>query len=453
MTESSRWISNNLCLTGLDVERSPFMVCKELVENSLDAVRSIATGVVEIRLECLDDVLEITCSDNGSCFEPQSVTAIHKVFESHRGPSNGHVSCGKFGVGMKAMALLCSKHCSGRCLSVRTVVGVGTESPYHVSFQVSADANGNISICEPELSGGHNQVGDMHTFVTAYAPLGTNSITKISQDITCYLRALTRSQPRLDLKLFIDDEIIPIPIPCCISESQLCDPSGIFDCSLSIERVDLSPDSTPYISILRYVNGAPLITPGSSLNNCGLLAGTVTGLLRICSSLGIEIGISQPVIKSIVEWSLPISNVPQESTWNSLTVSLSVSCSSKDVQYPSLCKSAVVGVGSSTSLERLVSRCVIDSMKKFQKRIPSQFQSPDDHEYKKAISHHIPVIAYNLAQVFRRSRADTSSSDLTQLLNIAIGSSEDYEGMIIKNLSDALGPPRNRKVSSSKRRV
>lgn len=447
MTEnSSRWISNNLSLTGLQSERSPFMVFKELFENALDAVRGQDVSQIDIRVESLHDCLEFTCSDNGTGFDSQSVSAIHRIFESHRNGDIHGISSGKFGVGLKAIALLCSKECSGRELSIGTVVGAESDSPYQVSFRIGADACGEISIRQPEITTLDSPLTVMQTVVTAYAPWGTNSIESISTQIQSYLESFSRLPRPVTITVEVCGESLPIKPSPSISEIQVFDPSGILQCFVAINR-HTTPDH-PTISILRYVNGAPLITPGSSITNCVLLSGTLSAVSKICPSLGIELTIN-PQIESIVSWTLPIAAVPQDSSWHNLTIGIALSCASSDVQYPSLCKCAVGGVGTSSSVEKLVSRCVTSGLKKIQKRIPSQFQSPEDHEYKKAVTQYIPIIACNLSQVIRRSSplADPIT-ELAQLLQISTGGSDDYETMIIENLSDALGPPRKRATRS-----
>jgi len=446
MSDSSRWISNNLSLTGMDAERSVFMVFKELVENSLDALRGNPGGRLLVTVESLHDCLEITCSDTGTGFDAQAVSAIHKLFESHRKKGTGHVSSGKFGVGLKALALLCSKECVGREVSIQTVVGFDSQSPHRVSFKIAPDDSGIVSIREPQIDIFDSQTVDqMRTVVTAYAPYRPNSMDSLASDIVAYFAALSLASSSISLDLVIDTKPVPVKPISPMSEIQLFDPSGILHCFVSIERT--ASTNNPTISILRYVNGAPLITPGSSTNNCVLVSGVLSALLKFCPSLGVEVSTVNPHIDSIISWTLPILSRPQGSSWDKLTIGVALTCSSADVQYPSLCKSAVVGVGSSSSVEKLVTRCITNGLKKIQKRIPSQFQSPEDHEYKRAINEYIPIIAHNLAQVMRRSSTIDANCELSQLLRItAPGGPDDYETLIIKNLSDALGgPPRSRK--------
>jgi hypothetical protein len=219
------------------------------------------------------------------------------------------------------------------------------------------------------------------------------------------------------------------------------DPSGLISCSITVEQSADEKLVPPQIHIIRYVNEVPLISNSGS--NCMLLGGVVSGLKKIAPSMGIDTGFQVGNSQTCpVSFNVPITTNPVGSTWKFLTIRISLSCPAIDVDYGTLSKSSVVGIKTvSASVSTLVSRCVISTCKRLVKKFPSQFQSVEDYEYKKARNQYIPVIAGNLAALIQRLRLETRER-IDSVISNEDGRTMDYKSVIESELVDLLGPPR-----------
>jgi DNA topoisomerase VI subunit B len=416
------------------------MAFKELVENAVDSTRGISEASISIHIDKLEDCLEITCCDNGSGFDAESVDAVHVIFQSGKLLNKPSHTTGKFGVGLKALAILSHKECCGRELSVQTrIAGLGT----CVSFKVGCDEQGTVCIKNTELISNIREDESPRTTVVSYVPHPPD-FNHFQSIVSSYLSelAIGMSRPARFILSFEDEDPTVYASNAKIEKSvSNVDPSGLISCSITVEQSADEKLVPPQIHIIRYVNEVPLISNSGS--NCMLLGGVVSGLKKIAPSMGIDTGFQVGNSQTCpVSFNVPITTNPVGSTWKFLTIRISLSCPAIDVDYGTLSKSSVVGIKTvSASVSTLVSRCVISTCKRLVKKFPSQFQSVEDYEYKKARNQYIPVIAGNLAALIQRLRLETRER-IDSVISNEDGRTMDYKSVIESELVDLLGPPR-----------
>jgi DNA topoisomerase VI subunit B len=397
---SSQWISDNLALAGFTGESAAFMTCKELLENGLDATRNQTSARLELRIntDC-PNYVKILCSDNGIGFRGDSVGAISTIFVSARSSASAVTpTTGKFGLGLKAVALTSHKECDGRDVMIRTRGNSSDVVEFCLGVEVDTLVIKNVDVVKPascdDLSSGFT------TSVCAFAPIPTD-VDKFLNEICNYTAELVLGTPIITVDLRIDSDPVdthtsPDSIPKSVTHK---DPSMLVHCTISLPK-----RSESGIHITRFINGAPLITLGCS--GCVMIEGVQSTLKKSCSSLGIELA-SSSTIKSITSHGIDVLSKPQGSTWHSMDIRVFLQIPSIDIEYNSLTKSGVSGIKSTEkSLAPIVARCVKSALKKLQSRFPSQFQSMEDFERKQAVGKYIPVIAHNLTEMIRRLRSE-----------------------------------------------
>lgn len=433
MTSSSGWISSNLSLVGFNVSQTAFMTFKELIENSIDATSSSQSPKLSVRIDQCGDLLEISCCDNGLGFLPDSIESIQTIFNSLRS-SNASTCTGKFGIGLKAIVMMCHSSCGGRDVSVKSLRAGSNSS---VSFDLGCSESHdviikNVSVREVAEANGFT------TCVTACSPFPPD-LNLFCQDIRSYITELVTLRGTLHVALSVDDEdeeqfVGDFSHTKVVNHS---DPSGFISCSVGLVTTQ---SEGKCINIVRYVNSTPLMTTNSS--NCSLLAGCVSAISKQAASLGIEF--MPPILflpDSIVTSACKVSSPPQGSSWTSVVVRVNLTHPSKDVDYTCLSKDGVSGVKSvSSNLSGIVVRCVRGALKKAQTRFSMQFQSNEVFEHKRALSVYIPSIAHNLAELVARVAANSDNETTRFRLREIIGdtTTENVEAKLKSVMTETL---------------
>ena len=162
----SQWISSNLSLTGFTLSQAAFMTCKELIENALDATSSCSQPSVGLHIESGAECLEISCSDNGSGFGVDSIESLHTVFQSTPAVG-GDVRTGKFGIGLKAIAMMSHSACRGRDVVI-TSVRAGSDAC--IQFSLGCGESNEVVIKEVTLAHSPDHSPGVTSRVTVFSP-------------------------------------------------------------------------------------------------------------------------------------------------------------------------------------------------------------------------------------------------------------------------------------------
>lgn len=414
-SSAHQWISTNLSITGFTEATSAFMTCKELVENALDATVSVDEAVINLHIDESGDYLQICSQDNGTGFMVDSVEALVNVFQSTRSVTEGG-TCGKFGVGLKAMAYMSHTLGGGKQITIRSPLQ-GTDSS--VSFSLGVLASGEIEISDAEL-GEHVEC----TSITVWAPR-PSAMDKFCKDFREYLSELTifRVGIRITFSVNDDEEDVFAHLSAGVPKSvKHKDPSGLVECVVSIsQRNNLSDDSIKMISLIRFVNGVPLLSANAC--GCNLLQAAALVIARTSASMGLELSQEAFTTSSVIKCSRNVRVSSPDSTWHHLTVRVNLIQPSCRVEYSSLLKEAVVGITrqeGAPTLQVIVSRAVKGGLKRIQNRFRNQFQSNEEYEHSRALKFYIPIIAKNLSEaagrvsnnLFRERLSDIFTSEL-----------------------------------------
>ena len=436
----SQWISSNLSLTGFTLSQAAFMTCKELIENALDATSSCSQPSVGLHIESGAECLEISCSDNGSGFGVDSIESLHTVFQSTPAVG-GDVRTGKFGIGLKAIAMMSHSACRGRDVVI-TSVRAGSDAC--IQFSLGCGESNEVVIKEVTLAHSPDHSPGVTSRVTVFSPHPSDFdafLTSVGQ----YMSELILMRKGLKCTLAVNDEDPEIfassdtPIPRSIQHQ---DPCGFVKCTISLTTDPDRIRDARVIKIVRFVNGVPLITPKSA--TCCLLLGAVTAVLKQTPSMGIELAGTLPSPASVVDSVLMVASPPQGSKWTDLYVRINLTQSSSDVDYSCLSKDGVEGIKSSSgSLTTIVTRCVRSALRQVQSKFPSQFQSNEDFERKNAINKYIPCISKNLAECLARLSCDDAVGRLATITGTG-DTGVSMEERLKNALTDALGGPRRR---------
>ncbi|CDJ35812.1 uncharacterized protein EMH_0092570 [Eimeria mitis] len=107
------WLPH-LEISGFSAENGAFMVCKEFLDNAVDACSKATAnsprfplfreGEVELEIALDGPYLSVTCRDNGIGIDCDSVAALGEVFSSSK--ANDEKTGGEFGIGLKAISSL-----------------------------------------------------------------------------------------------------------------------------------------------------------------------------------------------------------------------------------------------------------------------------------------------------------------------------------------------------------
>jgi DNA topoisomerase VI subunit B len=386
----SQWISSNLSITGFSDDLACFMTMKELVENALDAIGSCERPSIELHIEEVYGFVDITCKDNGCGFRVDSVEALVTVFQSSR-LRDSSSTIGKFGVGLKAMALMSHQKCSGHRIRVQSCLP-GANST--VSFEMGVGASGEIEIFDATLTQG----GENSTSVCVRSP-GPPEFSSFVRNMRQYLQELVLARRSLCITLSVNDEDSSVIHPITLENHTFHrDPSNVVEVSISISKDTRLVDSI--VRVTRVVNGVPLLASQS----CTVAHTCMSTLQKQSSCLGM--GFSDEKNFDTIYTKMKLVSSPQGSDWNLLDVRINIiPPPGQTVDYGSLTKDSVVGlVGGSASLSTLVTRSVKACLRKMQSTYSSEFQSVHDYEFTCALKTYIPVIAKNLAQVAVRIR-------------------------------------------------
>ena len=400
-----QWISSNLSITGFTERNGAFMSCKELIENSVDATAGVADPAVSVRIYEEDGLLQIRCTDNGSGFRVDSVEALINVFHSTRSTEETATSCGKFGIGLKAMAYMSHSLCGGRQVSVSSPVH-GTDTS--VNFELSVGGSGEIEISDAHLGG---QIET--TSITVWSPR-PESFVDFTDNLREYMNELVVFKSSLKLSLSVGDEEDEeyTHISCSRSVGHK-DPSGLFECLVSIQTDNQQAQQTTQARIVRFVNGVPLLSQNTT--SCILLQSIVLSLSKSSASMGIDLGATEvTAASSMVSVLRPIRTASPSSTWHQLTLRVNLTCPSCRVEYGSLLKESVVGGEASMSVA--FGRGVKTALRKIQSRFKTQFQSNEDYERSRALQFYIPGIAKHLAEACMRIADESHRIRLGDLL-------------------------------------
>lgn len=421
-------MSANLSLAGFSGNLCGFMTCKELIENAIDATCEGPVGSIKLEVNARESNWLVSCEDNGRGFEVDSVEALCNVFSSSK-RNPGRPSTGKFGVGLKAMVIMSSETCKQDVLITSAIRGSGSA----VKFRLSCDPLGEVVMSEPCLI--ERSSSGWTTQVLVHCPVSP-SMEEFVESVSVYIRELCTSfkAPQLGVEfIFNGKSIIKLPTNEPVSFVSHHDASGLIRCTASLGF----GEGTRRITIVRFVNGVPLITPSSTA--CSLLQGALGVVCKLSPSLGIELGKGSVTESStdMVRSHVSVASGPPDSLWTTLNIRINiVQQESRNIEYNCLSKDAVIGVkNTSASLPIVVARCVKACLKKAQVKFRSEFQSHEDYEYKCAVAKHIPCIAHNLSALCERIIISSSSSDS---LRKQIGEVEGMENRFKKALTDAL---------------
>lgn len=428
---SSQWISSNLSLTGFTVANAALMTCKELIENAIDATRDVPEQRASLVIEANADHFVITCNDNGRGFASDSVDAIHTLFRSSKVGECSVKSTGKFGIGLKAMALMSSRECGGKDVTIRSLA---EDADKDVTFTIGCGDSGEVEIKSLDVSDRGSDDGGFTTTVAVCVPCCP--IESFRKSLWAYLSELGRFVDSSITVSFIDED----PVVFCEDSSlsrcvQYKDPSGFVSCLVSWNS-DFSGENNQ-LSIIRFVNGVPLVTTNGS--NCLLLHGVLLSLTRLSASLGIQLGhpLVPKVDASLVASTVVVEGAPHESSWTQLVVRVNLTAPADQVDYACLSKSSVSGLQGS-NLTMVVSRCLRVALRRLQSKFASQFQSVEAFEHKNAVGRYIPVIVHNLIEMADRVQTDEIRAKLTDLL----GADFDAKQKLFECLLRLLGPPK-----------
>ena len=126
---------------------------------------------------------------------------------------------------------------------------------------------------------------------------------------------------------------------------------------------------------------------------------------------------------SIVRSNRTIRACSPHSTWHNLTVRVNLIYPSARVEYSSLIKEAVVGIGrpeGSPTLQVIVARAVKGSLRRMQNRFRSQFQSNEEYEHSRALRFYIPIIAKNLSEAAGRVNDKSCKERLNDMFTFEV---------------------------------
>ena len=424
-------MSANLSLAGFSGDLCAFMTCKELIENAVDATCDVPDGGIRLDVDARESNWLVSCEDNGRGFEVDSVEALCNVFSSSK-RNAGRASTGKFGVGLKAMVLMCSEACKQDVVITSAIRGSGSA----VKFRLSCDPLGEVVMSEPHLI--ERSSSGWTTQVLVHCPVPP-SLEEFVESVSVYISELCTSfkTPQFGVEFILDGKsIVKFPTNEPVSFVSHHDASGLIRCTANLSFGEI----TRRITIVRFVNGVPLITPSSMA--CNLLQGALGVVCKLSPSLGIELGkgsVAESSTTDMVRSHVSVASGPPDSSWTSLNIRVNiVQQQSRNIEYNCLSKDAVVGVkNTSASLPIVVARCVRACLKKAQAKFRSEFQSHEDFEYKCAVAKHIPCIAHSLSALCERIITSSSSSASGSLRN-QIGEVEGMEVKFKKALTDAL---------------
>lgn len=428
MVAGSQWMSANLSLAGFTSDLSAFMTCKELIENALDALSDSSDGSLKLEVDAGPSNWLISCEDSGRGFEVDSVESLVNVFSSSNSGS-AQISTGKFGIGLKAMVIMSSEACKSDVVITSAIRGSGTS----VVFRLRCNPVGEIVMSEPALIERPSLQWTTRVSVNCPVPPAADGFVR---NVCAYLSELFVFRTKMHCEFRFGGRSVVNRVPNReepMSESSVShnDASGLVRCTASLKFGESGPRS---ISIIRFVNGVPLITVNSA--GCSLLQGTVGVVAKLSASLGMEV--AQSIVAScIVRSQLAVIAGPPDSSWSSLVVRINIVQPSCNIEYNCLSKDGVVGVKkTSASLPVVLGRCVRGSLKKAQSKFGSEFQSHEDFEFKCALKNHIPSIAYNLSVLCGRVGSIPGREKLLKLLNTQ--NREEIQNIFAKTLTDAL---------------
>lgn len=126
---------------------------------------------------------------------------------------------------------------------------------------------------------------------------------------------------------------------------------------------------------------------------------------------------------SIVRSSRNIRACSPHSTWHNLTVRVNLIYPSARVEYSSLIKEAVMGIGrqeGAPTLQVIVGRAVKGALRRMQNRFRSQFQSNEEYEHSRALRFYIPIIAKNLSEAAGRVNDKACKERLTDMFTLDV---------------------------------
>jgi DNA topoisomerase VI subunit B len=429
-----QWISSNLSITGFTRDSAAFMTCKELIENAIDSTYNTLGAIISLRVDESGDQLRIMCSDNGGGFGVASVEALVNVFQSNKS-SKTDLSCGKFGVGLKAMAYMSHEYCGSQISVISPVQGTDTS----VSFSLRVAESSEIEIVETELLSGEDS-----TVISVCTPRPTD-FHQFLRGVRDYMSELTVFRPLIELSLTINDEDGEIFHRGCAQLPRSVkhkDPSGMVECVLSIcEKTRPGTESISTVSIVRFVNGVPLLCSHSS--SCVVMQAAAHTIVRNGANIGLEFigdGFSP---SSAVSCKREVRVSSPNSTWKELKMRINILSPSAQVDYGSLLKDSVAGImhnDGRPSLNLIVSRAVKVALRKIQNKFRTQLQSTEQYERLRARSSYIPSIVKNLSECVFRIRNPVCRLRLQELLSA--GSSdfqEDLETELKRILMESLG--------------
>ena len=381
---ASQWISSNISLTGFSVGNAAFMSCKELLENAIDATREVTEPRIDLNIDVNGSEVEITCTDNGRGFAAESVDAIHTLFCSSKTGSGSMFGTGKFGIGLKAMVLMSTQECGGKDVCIYSQAKVAV-----VAFNIGCSPAGDVQIKSFEVLPDDDQEMCGVTTITVFAPCV--DIDLLFKNLSVYVAELGVFLPTLSVFVQVGDSMSCRVVPNVKIPKSVVYTLGKFVCMFTLTNTRTSSR----VEIVRFVNGVPLVTSGGE---CSLLSPIVSSVRKMAPSLGIG-GISAtPIVETIVSFVLDFSELPNGSSWQSLTVRVNFNCPSDQVEYTSLTKAALV-----LPTTDVVNRAVRLGIKQMQKKFPTQFQSIQVWEEHKAVSVYIPQIAHNMMEMLYRS--------------------------------------------------
>ena len=426
----SQWIAANLSITGFSEDFAAFMTVKELVENSIDASAAVGTPVLSLHIERCSDFLEVSCTDNGNGFGVDSVEALTQVFTSSR-VSTPVSSVGKFGIGLKAMAMLSHLKCNGRRVSVSSGIR-GTSTC--VSFELGIDQCGEVAISQAALVDCNED--SCSTRVTVASPQPPD-FEEFKRGVIDYLTELTRARPSVTVSLGFNDEE-PEPIRVEESDSKpvlFSDPSETVTCSVCVicKSARRSTEDAR-IRLVRSVNGVPLITQNSA--GCILRQASMAAIVKSSASMGIDVE-SASVDDSVVFSSLKVKSTPLDSSWSEVVIRVDARLASSDVEYVCLSKNGIVGSKTQSVTAALVGRAVRTALRRTQARFRAQFLSSEAFEHKMAISKHIPVIARHLTEVSSRISDAGIRAKIASLFDIQGDRESDLKSKLLTTLNSS----------------